>query len=71
MRYHKAIWITKAEADFLIDRPTPSVSDCVVVESFGRWYDVRHMNARELNAFIDDLQRSHLDDVTACFLDPH
>jgi len=43
MRYHKAISITKAEADFLIDGPTPSVSDCIVVESFGRWYDVRHM----------------------------
>ncbi len=71
MRYHKAISITKAEADFLIDGPTPSVSDCIVVESFGRWYDVRHMTARELNAFVDDLQQSHIDDVIAGFLAPH
>lgn len=59
MRYHKAISITKAEADFLMDGPTPSLGNCTVVESFGRWYDVRHMNTRELNAFVDDLERSH------------
>lgn len=71
MRYHKAIAISKPEADFLIDGPTPSVGECVVVEIFGRWYDVRRMTERELNAFIDDLQRSYIADVTAGFLDPH
>ena len=71
MRYHKAILITKAEADFLLDQPTPSLSDCVVIESFGKWYDVRNMNARELNAFVDDLQRSNIDDLTASVLTLH
>jgi len=71
MRYHKAIAITKPEADFLIDGPTASVGDCIVVEVFGKWYDVRRMNERELNHFVDDLQRSYMDDVTAGFLDPH
>lgn len=71
MRYHKAISITKAEADFLRDGPTPTMSDCIVVESFGRWYDVRHMNTRELNAFVDELERSHFNDVTAGFAALH
>jgi len=71
MRYHKAISITKVEADFLIDRPTASVGECIVVQIFGEWYDVRQMTERELNAFVDDMQRSYLDDVSAGFLDPH
>lgn len=65
MRYHRAIPITKAEADFLMGEPTPSLCDCVVVESFGLWYDVRHMSTRELNAFVDDLHRSHINDSAA------
>lgn len=45
--------------------------DCIVVESLGRWYDVRHMNTRELNAFLDDLERSHFNGATAGFVTLH
>ena len=71
MRYHKAISLTKAEASFLKDVPTPTMCDCIVVESLGRWYDVRHMNTRELNAFLDDLERSHFNGATAGFVTLH
>jgi hypothetical protein len=71
MRYHKAISISKVEADFLIDGPTTSVGEYIVVQILGEWYDVRQMTERELNAFVDDVQRSYVDDVTAGFLDPH
>jgi len=57
MRYHKAVAITRMEADFIIENTRASPSDIVVLEYNGDWYDVRGMTRSELVAFSDDLQR--------------
>ena len=71
MRYHKAILITRPEADFLIANPTTSLNECVVVECFDSWYDVRRMTESELSKFVDALHRKHLADVTSGSITPH
>ena len=57
MRYHKAVAITKLEADFIIENTRASASDIVVLSYNDDWYDVRGMTRAELVAFSDDLQR--------------
>ena len=57
MRYHKAVAITKLEADFIIENTRASASDIVVLSYNDDWYDVRGMTRAELLAFSDDLQR--------------
>jgi len=57
MRYHKAVAITKLEADFIIANTSASPSDIVVLAHNDDWYDVRGMTRDELLAFSDDLQR--------------
>jgi hypothetical protein len=54
MLYHKATLITRPEADFIIRKPTSSLNSCVVVECFGKWYDVRRMTESELADFLDN-----------------
>jgi hypothetical protein len=71
MRYHKAVPITRPEADFIISRPTTSLNDCVVVEDGGQWYDVRRMTERELTDFVDALHRARLADPAAGSNTPH
>jgi len=71
MRYHKAVSITRPEADFLISTPSESLNECVVVEDDGRWYDVRRMTERELTDFVDALHRARLANVEAGSNAPH
>lgn len=71
MRYHKATRITRPEADYIINTPTTSLNDCVVVEVDGVWYDVRRMTHREVTAFVDNLERERAVDVTAGVNTPH
>ena len=52
MRYHKAIEITKPEADFIIATGTSTLSDIVVVSQCGKFYDVRALSRYELDAFL-------------------
>lgn len=74
MRYHKVTAITEAEADFIIkapSAPSASLNECLVIEHFGRWFDVRRMTEKELTAFCDDLHRERLAELTAGLLRPH
>ena len=71
MRYHNAIAITRPEADFIIENPTSSLNDCVVVECFDSWYDVRRMTESELSAFVEALHREHLADIASGSITPH
>jgi hypothetical protein len=71
MRYHKAIAISRPEADSIIGTPTASLNECVVVEDFGNWYDVRRMTEDELADFVDHLHRARIADVVAGLLTPH
>jgi hypothetical protein len=71
MRYHKAISISRPEADSIIGKPTTSLNECVVVEDFGNWYDVRRMTEDELADFVDHLHRARIADVAAGLLTPH
>ena len=57
MRYHKAVAITKPEADFIIENGSASLSDIVVLSYNEDWYDVRAMTRAELVAFSEDLER--------------
>lgn len=57
MRYHKAIAITKLEADFIIANTSASRTDIVVLAHNDDWYDFRGMTRDELLAFSEDLQR--------------
>lgn len=59
MRYHKAIAITRAEADLLVKRPSRSLNACVVIQHIDDWYDVRKMTEKELDYFVQDLVRAH------------
>lgn len=58
MRYHKAIEVTKPEADFIIATGTSTLSDVVVVSQGGKFYDVRALSRDELDAFVADLART-------------
>jgi hypothetical protein len=57
MRYHKAVAITKPEADYIIANGSASLSDIVVLSHNDHWYDVRGMTRAELTAFSEDLER--------------
>ena len=57
MRYHKAIEISKAEADLSIATAEETITGTVVISQAEKWYDVRAMTDDELKAFIADLER--------------
>lgn len=71
MRYHKAKAVTEVEARYIIEHSTTSESDCVAVEYFGRWFDVRKMTANELDDFIEDLDFMRNAELAAGLLAPH
>ena len=71
MRYHKAVPISRPEADYIITTSSSSLNDCVVVEDDGQWYDVRRMTERELTDFVDTLHRARLANVAAGSTTPH
>jgi hypothetical protein len=58
MRFHKAVEITKPEADSIIGRCTPALSEVVVISRGERYFDVRAMTHAEVEAFIADLVRA-------------
>jgi hypothetical protein len=71
MRYHKAIEITKVEADSLIANSRTSRSGVGVVMSCDRWYDVRDLTVAELDAFAADLARAEFAADAAAAALPH
>jgi hypothetical protein len=58
MRYHKAVEVTKPEADFIIANGTSAHSDIVVVSRGDKFYDVRALSPYEVDAFVADLARA-------------
>jgi hypothetical protein len=58
MRYHKAVAVTKPEADHIIKSGGRSITDTVVLSHLDRRYDVRAMTAAEIEAFVSDLARA-------------
>ena len=58
MRYHKAIAVNKAEANFIIGSGTSALSETVVVSRGAQYYDVRAMTQSEIEAFVADLART-------------
>jgi hypothetical protein len=71
MRYHKAILITRPEADFIIRTCGSSLNECVVLNHSGKWYDTRRMTEKELADFVDDLKRADLANEAAGGVTPH
>ncbi len=60
MRYHKAIKITKVEADSIIAKTGASPTGVVVISHRDKWFDVRAMSRTEVEAFAADLERLEL-----------
>ena len=71
MRYHKAIRISRPEADFIIGATVSSRNDFVVMSHRGEWYDVRCLTEKELDDFIGDLLRTELLNLRAGCTVPH
>lgn len=71
MRYHKATPITAPEARYIIEHRTSSLNECVVIEHFGEWFDVRSMTEQELEDFIADLGRARSADLLAGLTAPN
>jgi len=60
MRYHKAVEITKLEADHIIATTRASLAGAVVISNGKKWFDVRGMTRAEIEAFAADLARSDI-----------
>jgi hypothetical protein len=71
LRYHKAIEISRPEADFIIATAASSRSDVVVMSHLDRWYDVRSLTGREIDEFVADLMRAETANVQAGCITPH
>jgi hypothetical protein len=71
MRYHKAKVVTQPEATFIIRGPTESLNACVVIEHFGTWFDVRKMTDREVDHFVNDLDRTRRAEVSCGLIAPN
>ena len=71
MRYHKAIEITRPEADHIIETSTSSCNDVVVLSHHDTWYDVRRMTTREVDEFVAGLLRADMANLQAGCITPH
>jgi hypothetical protein len=71
MRYHKAVEVTKPEADYIIRSGCSSLTDTVVLSHMDSWYDVRKMTAAEIDAFVLDLARAESAAQIARAFPPH
>jgi hypothetical protein len=71
VRYHKAIEISRPEADFIIGSTTSSRSEVVVMSHSDKWYDVRTLTGREIDEFVADLLRAETANLQAGFITPH
>ena len=58
MRYHKAVKVTKSEADFIIATGISTLSDVVVISRGDNFYDVRALSHSEVEDFVEDLARA-------------
>jgi len=58
MRYHKAVEVTKPEADHIIATGTSILSDVVVISRGDKFYDVRALSRSEVEDFVEDLARA-------------
>jgi hypothetical protein len=64
MRFHKALEITKVEADSIISQTGASPTGVVVISHRDKWFDVRAMSRAEVEAFAADLERrEHADEI--------
>ena len=63
MRYHRAPRISGPEAAFLLESRDSASKRATVVSCDGRWYDVRALSSKELEAFVDDLARTQTDSL--------
>jgi hypothetical protein len=71
MRYHKAKPVSPIEAQFIIAHSTTSENECVAIEFFGKWFDVRKLTEAELDAFVAELLQEREVAVSAGLLAPH
>jgi len=60
MRYHKAINISRPEADYIVHTGTRSLNELTVISHHEHWYDVRLLTEKEVHAFLADLMRTDL-----------
>ena len=58
MRYHKAVEVTKPEAEYIIATGTSIHAGVVVISRGDKFYDVRALNRYEVEAFVADLARA-------------
>jgi hypothetical protein len=63
MRYHRAPRISGPEAAFLMESQDAASGRTMVVSCNGVWYDVRALNSKELEEFVDDLARKQIDSL--------
>lgn len=65
MRYHKAVEVTKPEADFIIATGFSAHADVVVISRGDKFYDVRALSRTEVEAFVADLARAEHAEIEA------
>ena len=58
MRYYKAVTITGPEAAYLIESNLGVPGQAAVISFEGTWYDVRALDRKELESFMDELART-------------
>ena len=58
MRYYSAVQITGPEAAFLIESNQGVPGQAAVISFDGTWYDVRSLDPKELESFMDELART-------------
>lgn len=71
MRYHKAVEITKPEADYIMRSGGRSITGTIVLSHMESWYDVRAMTAAEIEAFVSDLARAEFAAQKSRAFPPH
>jgi hypothetical protein len=71
VRYHKAMKISRPEADFIIGTTTSSRGGVVVMSHSEEWYDVRALTGTELDQFVADLLRADMANLQAGCVTPH
>ena len=71
MRYHKAVRVTKPEADYIIRSGSTSLTGTVVLSHMDSWYDVSAMTAAEIDAFVSDLARAEFAEQKTRAFPPH
>jgi hypothetical protein len=71
MRYHKAIKISRPEADYILHTGARSLNELTVISHHEQWYDVRPLTEKEVHAFFEDLMRTDLAKLQAGWITLH